>query len=178
MEIITSALPSGRAITAVLPDKGRGVRLQSSEEVGRHIHNRRFHMLPLKTQFPLQPSRLQSIYRSTLCTRFQEGPGSWSLSPLPLLRVGLAPGPPQTLPPGCFVIAPHALSDRSFPCPPGSFSLFRSHWSFTPLPASRAACPASPGVSFIPACHLPPVCPGSQSQPCLVLPLPLKHMRP
>lgn len=98
-------------------------------------------MLPLKTQFPLQHSRLQSIYRSTFGTRFQEGPGSWSLSPLPLLRVGLAPGPPQTLPPGCFVIVPHARLDHSIPCPPGSFSLFRSHWSFTPLACLSGCLP-------------------------------------
>lgn len=52
VEILTSALPSSRAVMATQPDKGRETRLPSAGEVGDMIHKRHFHVLLSQTQFP------------------------------------------------------------------------------------------------------------------------------
>lgn len=140
-------------------------------------------MLPLKTQFPLQHSRLESIYRNTFCIRFQEEPQAPGPShPGPqLLQAGLALANPQTLPLGCFVmgrtpasVAPSLVLQNPSPCSSPAGALL-------PLPASLVGFGGSapdwlpPRVSSILAHHPPPVCPGSRPGLVCCSHLPLGH---
>lgn len=101
MEIIMPALPPGRAIMDAHSDKGWGTHPQSPGRLGDMTHKGHFHMLPLKIQFPLQCLRVESIYRNTFCTWFQEGPllhCLWPLAPRPCRFSKAASSGPAQLP--------------------------------------------------------------------------------